>query len=111
MSESQLRDWRDVCRWIRENTPEDTVVWTPPGSWAFKWYAQRAEYVSRKDCPQDAAGIEEWNDRMNHQIGEAFRHDEHLNYMILRKGKMSIEPPVYHNATYRIYDLSVYSRE
>ena len=110
MSESQLRDWRDVCRWIRENTPEDTVVWTPRGSWAFKWYAERAEYVSRKDCPQDAAGILEWNDRMNDSFGEAFRHEKHMNFAIFHQDSLPIKP-VYENASYRIYDLSAYSHE
>ncbi len=110
MSESQLADWKDVCRWIRENTPQDAVVWTPRGSWAFKWYAQRAEYVCRKDCPQNAAGIIEWNDRMNDGIAEALRNDAHLSYVILQKGTMPIEP-VYQNGTYRVYDLARSSRE
>ena len=57
-------DWREACRWIAANTPADTVFLTPDEAEAFKWFAQRAEYVNRKDCPQDAAGIVEWNDRL-----------------------------------------------
>ncbi len=110
MSESQLSDWRDVCRWIRENTPKDTVVWTPRRSWAFKWYAERAEYVSRKDCPQDPAGILEWNNRMNHQFREAFRNEKHMNFAIFHRDSLADEP-VYENATYRVYDLSGYSHK
>ncbi len=107
MSEEQLGDWLDVCRWIREETPTDSMVWTPRNSWAFKWYAQRAEYVSRKDCPQDAEGIIEWNRRMqNNDVIQAFREQPHLNYVILNKGKLTLKP-VYKNATYRIYDLRV----
>jgi hypothetical protein len=110
MPEAQLADWLDACRWIRENTPADALVWTPTNSWAFKWHAQRAEYVSRKDCPQDAQGIIEWNKRMGHQLGEAFQNEPRLTHAILRVGTMAIEP-VYQNETYRIYDLSVFSRK
>ncbi len=57
-------DWRDVCRWGAANTPKDAVFHTPFEAEAFKWFAQRAEYVNFKDCPQDAAGIVEWNRRL-----------------------------------------------
>lgn len=57
-------DWRDVCRWCAANTPKDAVFHTPFEAEAFKWFAQRAEYVNFKDCPQDAAGIVEWNRRL-----------------------------------------------
>ncbi len=57
-------DWRDACRWVAANTPADTVFHTPFEAEAFKWFAQRAEYVNLKDCPQDAAGVVEWNRRM-----------------------------------------------
>lgn len=56
-------DWLDVCRWVATNTPPDTVFHTPFEAEAFKWFAQRAEYVNNKDCPQDAAGLVEWNRR------------------------------------------------
>ena len=56
------KDWLDVCRWIDENLPAGRgLVETPTNGWAFKWFAKRAEYVAFKDCPQDAAGIVEWN--------------------------------------------------
>lgn len=35
----------------------NALILTPRKS-AFKWMAERAEYVCYKDCPQDAAGIE-----------------------------------------------------
>lgn len=57
-------DWRDVCRWVAANTPANAVFHTPFEAEAFKWFAQRAEYVNLKDCPQDAAGIVEWNRRL-----------------------------------------------
>ncbi len=60
----EAASWRAMCAWIDETLPADAVVVTPTGNHAFKWYAQRAEYVCFKDCPQDAAGILEWNRRL-----------------------------------------------
>ncbi len=57
-------DWRDACRWIAVNTPADAVFLTPKEAEAFKWFAERSEYVNKKDCPQDAKGIVEWNRRL-----------------------------------------------
>ncbi len=61
---AQFDEWKNACRWIKENTPQDALILTPRESFAFKWYADRAEYVCYKDCPQDAAGILEWNTRL-----------------------------------------------
>eukprot|EP00913_Durusdinium_trenchii_P023328 g21906.t1 len=65
MTAQQRDDWIAVCRWIRENTPADAQFLTPESSWAFKWYAQRAEYHSHKDCPQDTVRILEWRRRLH----------------------------------------------
>lgn len=61
---AQFEDWKLACDWIRVNTPKDSLVLTPRESYGFKWFADRAEYVCYKDCPQDAKGILEWNDRL-----------------------------------------------
>lgn len=123
MPPRQQADWLAACRFIRDNTPPDALVLTPPNeSWAFKWYAQRAEYVSYKDCPQDAAGIVEWNRRLNFIRDWAQRHyqDELYSADELRElhkqtgvthvlaghlGPFAVEP-VYENRTYRVYRLS-----
>ena len=60
----QFTDWRKACDWVRENTPQDALILTPRESSAFKWFAERAEYVCYKDCPQDATGILTWNKRL-----------------------------------------------
>ena len=60
----QFADWQAVCAWIHNETPHDAMFLTPRESFAFKWLAERAEYVCYKDCPQDAAGILEWNRRL-----------------------------------------------
>jgi hypothetical protein len=57
---ASLGDWRDACRWAAENTPPDAVFVTPRLDHTFRWYASRAQVVSRKDIPQDAPGIVEW---------------------------------------------------
>jgi len=54
----------EACLWIQRNTPRDALFLTPRYNVGFKWYAQRAELVSQKDCPQDAAGIVEWKERV-----------------------------------------------
>ncbi|MEX2114039.1 MAG: DUF6798 domain-containing protein [Pirellulales bacterium] len=55
-----LHDWREMCDWVQANTPPDAVFLTPRLAQTFRWYAERAEVVNRKDIPQDAAGIVEW---------------------------------------------------
>lgn len=61
---AQFADWQKACDWIRKNTTLDSLILTPRESYGFKWFANRAEYVCYKDCPQDAAGILEWNRRL-----------------------------------------------
>ena len=63
-SGDQFQDWQAACSWIRRETPPAALFLTPRESFAFKWFAERAEYVCYKDCPQDAAGILEWNQRL-----------------------------------------------
>ncbi len=55
----------DACRWIEANTPRDALYLTPMYNVGFKWYAQRAEYVTWKDCPQDAANLLQWKERVD----------------------------------------------
>jgi len=121
MKPQQLADWREACDWIRNHTPHDALVHTPNRSWAFKWYAQRAEYVSFKDCPQDSAGIVEWNNRLRSIRGWAEDHYDDgeysasdlaqlrsttgITHMLLeRLGPIALEP-IFRNGTYRVYRL------
>lgn len=57
-------DWLAVCEWIREQTPEDSLWFTPRYQQTFKWYTSRAEVVNWKDVPQDNASIIEWYRRV-----------------------------------------------
>ncbi|MCA9011305.1 MAG: hypothetical protein KDB01_16250 [Planctomycetaceae bacterium] len=63
-SAEQFTDWQAACAWIRTETDTTALFLTPRESFGFKWYAERAEYVCYKDCPQDAGGILEWNRRL-----------------------------------------------
>ncbi len=56
-------DWLAACRWVQKNTPTDSVLYATNDNWSLRWYAERPEYFSFKDCPQDAASIVEWNRR------------------------------------------------
>ncbi len=56
-------DWLSACQWVREHTPQDAVLYATNDNWSLRWYAERPEYFSFKDCPQDAASIVEWNRR------------------------------------------------
>jgi hypothetical protein len=62
----RMRDpaaWTDACQWIIGNTEADARFLTPRLSHTFKWQTGRPEVVTRKDIPQDAAGIIEWHRR------------------------------------------------
>ncbi len=56
-------DWHAACDWIRQHTPPDAILFAANDNWSLRWYAERPEYFSFKDCPQDAASIVEWNRR------------------------------------------------
>lgn len=57
-------DWRDVCHWMAENSPQGTVAITPRMAQTFTWYAGRGQVVSWKDLPQDAAAVVGWWHRL-----------------------------------------------
>lgn len=115
-------DWLAACHWIYANLPSDAYLQTPTNGWAFKWFARRAEYVSFKDCPQDAKGIVEWNRRLNflkrwydrHYSDKLYSNDELRQFrketglthlLVDRLGPMEAEP-IYENESFRIYDLT-----
>jgi hypothetical protein len=120
-SQEDRHDWLGACDWIRQKLPPDAVVYSPPNGWAFKWFAQRAEYVAFKDCPQDAAGIVKWNRRLNDmkkwfenryddefysadELHELNRETGITHILTDRLGPMEIEP-LYRNETFQVYDI------
>jgi len=128
MDPHQLSDWRAACRWIAAETPRESLFLSLPShSWAFKWYAERPEFVAYKDCPQDPAGIVEWNRRLlkiskwakkNYRGGFSDEELQELQaatgatYLIAnrsgpfeRLSRIELEP-IYQNRSYRIYRFS-----
>jgi hypothetical protein len=112
--------WKDACGWIQENTPPDSLFVTPREAVGFKWYAERAEVVCYKDCPQDAAGILEWRLRLRDlswmrpvQLERPLKPSdltwlrEHFTatHLITRDHVVDGQTPVYENDVWRIYDL------
>ncbi len=57
-------DWLAACQWIAQNTPKDSLWFTPEYQQTFKWYAQRSEVVCWKDVPQDNHSVIEWYKRV-----------------------------------------------
>ena len=74
LSAGDAAAWRTVCERINEELPPDALFVTPPGAHAFGWHARRAEFVQFKDCPQDPAGILEWDRRLPIQRDWAREH-------------------------------------
>jgi len=111
------RDFVDVCRWVERHTPREAVFLTPKYNVGFKWYAQRAEYLTWKDCPQDAAGILEWARRCNRvtrwmprrqegRISETalaqILHDTKVSYILAVGVAPAGSEPVYANGTFSV---------
>lgn len=57
------RHFLACCQWIRRHTSPDAMVITPVRQQTFKWNAERAEVVTRKDMPQDPDGLVQWYNR------------------------------------------------
>ncbi|MBM82385.1 MAG: hypothetical protein CMJ78_17605 [Planctomycetaceae bacterium] len=122
MTAERRADWVDVCQWIEANTPEDSLFLTPPKeSWAFKWYAGRAEYACQKDCPQDATAIVEWNRRLQY-IGQwatenyaegrfttdgivKLQAESKVTHVLARRLGPFDAKIIYRNRTFKVYEL------
>lgn len=113
--------WGDACWWIRTETPSEALVLAADTRWAFKWFAQRPEYVNHKDCPQDPESIAEfrrrqrllfdWStaaieDRMvsGDELAD-LRTQTGIDYLLTHRfGPIETEP-AYQNRFFRVYRL------
>ena len=59
------RHWQLACLWMKNHSSRDSIAITPLRQQTFKWYSGRGEVVTRKDMPQDAKSLMEWNERRN----------------------------------------------
>ncbi len=55
--------WEEMTRWIRQNTPQSSILIAPPWEETFWVQAERAEVVNFKRAPHSLA-ILQWNQRM-----------------------------------------------
>ncbi|RLT15516.1 MAG: hypothetical protein DWI25_02285 [Planctomycetota bacterium] len=60
----QAQPWREICEWIRDNTPADACFITPRGAASFTWRTGRSEVVAWKNIPQDARSLVMWRARI-----------------------------------------------
>ena len=72
---SQTQDltsaWQDMCLWIRQHTPQESLVISPPVEFAnFSWLSERATIAKYKLLPQNEAGVMSWYNRLNDLSGE-----------------------------------------
>jgi hypothetical protein len=126
-AESKTRDlgaWIDACDWVAEHTPTYSVFLTPRLNSTFKWRTGRAEVVNRKDIPQDADSILQWNTRIKNIyyatiegveqpldslgiLGTERVRDLALKYgadfVLMDRGQLLSLPVVYKNEEYIIY--------
>ena len=91
-----------MCAWVARETPEDAIFLTPREQQTFKWYAGRAEVVTRKDVPQDAAGLIEWK----HRLDEVYPRDQehHLRDLAAFSDEELVEIARRYGAAYIVVD-------
>lgn len=62
-SKAREDDFSRLARWIKDHTPEESVFAVPPWEYRFWLFARRAQVVSYKTIPTNAAN-EEWLARL-----------------------------------------------
>ena len=90
--------WRDVCGWIRTQTPVTARFLTPPHQRSFKWWAQRPEVWTWKDIPQDPASVLAWSARRSDIMPRLQSSDPGTILDLMRR----------YQATYYVWDRAAY---
>lgn len=61
---------REMYSWIRDNTPEDAVIITPPVEFVnFTWITERATVVKFRFVPSTSGKVMAWYERLNDLSG------------------------------------------
>ena len=120
---AEYQDWRAVCDWCHENSSPEDIFLTPTYTQTFKWYAERPEFVTWKDIPQDSQSIVEWSKRRREvrYLGVYFskgkptqEHFSHwvsgydIDYVVASRMYGDPEwvyPILYENTSYRVYQI------
>lgn len=112
-------DFVEASQWIDRHVPTGALFLTPRYNVGFKWYAQRAEYATWKDCPQDAPGILEWKGRLDQilrwratHIDDGFTstafdqlHDETgVEFVLASNADPWRMQPIFRNRAYSVYE-------
>ena len=122
LSPTDRKHWIRSCQWIRDNTLQSALCLTPHGSFDFKWHAHRAEFVNYKDCPQDAPGVLEWNERLRQvqqwssaAAGDGVYSAEEIaeiasktgiTHIVTRRPRRFAIEHVFSSGEFRVYDCS-----
>ncbi len=71
----RYKNWLKVCDWAKRNTPDTATFLTPFEQQTFNWYAHRSQVFCRKDIPQNATGILDWQRRIElfYQSGQNYQ--------------------------------------
>ncbi|MGH9889465.1 MAG: DUF6798 domain-containing protein, partial [bacterium] len=90
-------DWRDAQNWVRENTPRDAVLLTPPREAGFRVFSDRTIVAEWKDGTQqyfDDAFVRAWGARME-ALGDEYARlpDEQLVALARQFGAHYIVAP------------------
>jgi hypothetical protein len=128
-ADQKIRDydlWVEACEWAAKNTPKGALFLTPRLNLTFKWLAGRPEVANRKDLPQDARSMVEWNRRIREIYyavieGELQPLDSlgvlgservrelatkyHADYVIMDRGQLLSLPVAHINDEYVIYRI------
>jgi hypothetical protein len=121
MPPARRSDWIAALHWIDAQAPRPALLWAADEDWAVKWFAERAEYVNFKDCPQDAAGIVEWYDRrvklaewrtaastdgrFTPSELDALHEATGIDYLIASRMGPVDTAPAFENSSFRVYLL------
>ena len=118
LSPAERQAWLDVCRRIHDEYPARALFVTPRQNFAFKWYAQRAELASHKDCPQDAPSLVTWYRRIyrlrkiergrppfTRPVLEKLVRDFGVEYLVARWGEVPQGRPEYANDVFEVHRL------
>ncbi len=63
--------WEEICFWIRQNTPKEARVISPPVEFVnFSWLSERATIAKYKLLPQNKAGLLDWYERLDDLSGD-----------------------------------------
>lgn len=81
----QRSDWVEVCRWVGEHGPRETVYLTPPGEEGFTYLSNRSNVVEFKINPDGGQHLSEWFGRLKDLAGgrlpddRGFANESRLN--------------------------------